>query len=142
MAHKVTAKLRASSLIQAMSFERILCLASFQSQCPINTTYEELGTIKFVRARLSACVQTKCGWDCNGCASPVYCCRSPKLRKAVSSCPCNNVTEPLHMFFISNALWILARDRSQFKLRAIMCHCSGNRTPICCVRPSRWWQKS
>jgi hypothetical protein len=45
MAHEATAKLRASSLIQAMWFERIRCLAKCQSQCPINAQAGRVATL-------------------------------------------------------------------------------------------------
>ncbi len=42
-------------------------------------------------------------------------CGSPKLPQGRKSGPRNNVTNPLHMLFISNAFCILARDRDKVK---------------------------
>ena len=37
---------------------------------------------------------------------------------------------------------IAIKAKGKIKLRAIMCRCSGNRTPISCANQSREWQKS
>jgi DNA-binding LytR/AlgR family response regulator len=44
--------------------------------------------------------------------------------------------------YVLTKAFLERKYRSQFKLRAVRCHCSGNRIPICCASNSRSWQKN